>query len=119
MLNLTVKPVFDAAFNVQVAELARAPKNALLALMLDDFGLESERSPRLERSAGPIRGAASVQHKLAQAMGGAVEAAGLSRYRKGGRAVRTGTPSAGSPGCFGKSAGRAQCRLGSVWPQSG
>ena len=43
-LNLTVKPVFDAVFNVQLAELARAHGDALLALMLDDFELDSERS---------------------------------------------------------------------------
>jgi len=43
-LNLAVKPVFDAVFNVQLAELARAHGDALLALMLDDFELDSERS---------------------------------------------------------------------------
>ena len=43
-LNLTVKPVLDAVFNVQLAELARAHEDALLALMLDDFALDSQRS---------------------------------------------------------------------------
>lgn len=43
-LNLTVKPVFDAVFNVQLAELARAHEDTLLALMLDDFELDSQRS---------------------------------------------------------------------------
>jgi toluene monooxygenase system protein E len=43
-LNLTVKPVFDAVFNVQLAELARAHKDDLLALTLDDLELDSERS---------------------------------------------------------------------------
>jgi toluene monooxygenase system protein E len=43
-LNLTVKPVFDAVFNVQLAELARANEDALLAMMLDDFTLDSQRS---------------------------------------------------------------------------
>ena len=44
VLNLTLKPIFDAVFNVQLAELARAHGDALLALMLDDFELDSERS---------------------------------------------------------------------------
>jgi signal transduction histidine kinase len=43
-LNLIVKPVFDAVFNVQLAELARSHEDALLALMLDDFALDSQRS---------------------------------------------------------------------------
>ncbi|MGA8436881.1 MAG: aromatic/alkene monooxygenase hydroxylase subunit beta [Candidatus Sulfotelmatobacter sp.] len=43
-LNLTVKPIFDAVFNVQLAELARAHEDAQLALMLDDFALDSQRS---------------------------------------------------------------------------
>jgi toluene monooxygenase system protein E len=43
-LNLTVKPVVDAVFNVQLAELARTNGDALLALMLDDLELDSERS---------------------------------------------------------------------------
>jgi len=43
-LNLTVKPVVDALFNVQLAELARANGDALLALMLDDFEHDGERS---------------------------------------------------------------------------
>jgi len=43
-LNLTVKPVFDAVLNIQLAELARAHGDDLLALMLDDFELDSERS---------------------------------------------------------------------------
>jgi toluene monooxygenase system protein E len=41
---LTVKPLFDAVFTVQLAELARAHADALLALMLDDFALDSQRS---------------------------------------------------------------------------
>ncbi len=43
-LNLAVKPVLDEVFNVQLAELARAHEDALLALMLDDFALDSQRS---------------------------------------------------------------------------
>jgi len=43
-VNLTVKPVFDEVFNVHLAELARAHEDALLALMLDDFELDSQRS---------------------------------------------------------------------------
>jgi hypothetical protein len=39
-----VKPVFDAVFNVQLAELARVHEDRLLALMLDDFALDSDRS---------------------------------------------------------------------------
>jgi toluene monooxygenase system protein E len=34
----------DAVFNVQLAELARAHKDTLLALMLDEFALDSQRS---------------------------------------------------------------------------
>jgi toluene monooxygenase system protein E len=44
VLNLTVKPVFDAVFNVQLAELARVHEDHLLAFMLDDFALDSRRS---------------------------------------------------------------------------
>src|SRR4029077_11330578 len=43
-LNLTIKPVFDAVFNVVLAELARGHGDTLLALMVDDFELDSERS---------------------------------------------------------------------------
>jgi toluene monooxygenase system protein E len=43
-LNLTIKPVVDAVFNVQLAELARINGDDLLALMLDDFELDSQRS---------------------------------------------------------------------------
>jgi toluene monooxygenase system protein E len=43
-LNLTVKPIFDEVFNVQLAELARAHEDALLDLMLGDFALEIRRS---------------------------------------------------------------------------
>jgi toluene monooxygenase system protein E len=43
-LNLAVKPVFDELFNGQLAELARAHEDDLLALMLDDFALDSQRS---------------------------------------------------------------------------
>jgi toluene monooxygenase system protein E len=43
-LNLVVKPVVDALFNGQLAELARAHADDLLALMLDDFALDSQRS---------------------------------------------------------------------------
>jgi len=43
-LHLTVKPVLDAVFNVQLAELARAHEDTLLALMLDEFALDSQRS---------------------------------------------------------------------------
>jgi signal transduction histidine kinase len=43
-LNLVLKPVFDEVFNAQIAELARAHEDELLALMLDDFALEIQRS---------------------------------------------------------------------------
>jgi toluene monooxygenase system protein E len=43
-LNLIVKPLFDAVFNVQLAELARSNEDALLALMVADFELDSQRS---------------------------------------------------------------------------
>lgn len=43
-VNLVVKPVFDEIFNIHLAELARAHEDALLALMLDDFELDSQRS---------------------------------------------------------------------------
>ena len=43
-LNLVVKPVVDEVFNGQLAELARAHEDDLLALMLDDFALDSQRS---------------------------------------------------------------------------
>ena len=39
-----MKPIFDAVFNVELAELARAHEDALLALMLDEFELDSQRS---------------------------------------------------------------------------
>jgi toluene monooxygenase system protein E len=119
-LNLTVKPVFDAVFNVQLAEQARAHEDDLLALTLDDLELDSERSRDWTSSAGPIRhGAATRQYRVAQAMGEALEAAGLSGSERVGRAVRTSTSSAASPGCCGKSAGRAPRLLDSVRPQCG
>ena len=43
-LNFVVKPVCDEVFNGQLAELARAHEDDLLALMLDDFALDSQRS---------------------------------------------------------------------------
>lgn len=43
-LNLTVKPIFDEVFNVQLAELARDHGDTLLGLMLDDFAIDMERS---------------------------------------------------------------------------
>ncbi|HEY5866644.1 MAG TPA: toluene hydroxylase, partial [Candidatus Tectomicrobia bacterium] len=43
-LNLVVKPVIDAVFNMQLADLARAHEDDLLAFMLDDFALDSQRS---------------------------------------------------------------------------
>jgi len=43
-LNLVVKPIFDEVFNAQIAELARAHEDELLALMLDDFALDIQRS---------------------------------------------------------------------------
>jgi toluene monooxygenase system protein E len=43
-LNVVVKPVVDAVFNMQLAELARAHDDDLLASMLDDFALDSQRS---------------------------------------------------------------------------
>src|SRR5262245_37124736 len=52
-------------------------------------------------------------------MGGEVEAAGLSGACRGGRVVRTSAQAAGTPGCLGKSVGRAARLLGSVWPQCG
>jgi toluene monooxygenase system protein E len=60
-LNLTVKPVFDALFNVELAGLARAHEDALLALILDDFELDSERSRDWS--------AALVQYAVAQRPG--------------------------------------------------
>jgi toluene monooxygenase system protein E len=45
-LNLVVKPVYDTLFNRQFAELARGNGDMLLALMHDDFSLDSERSQR-------------------------------------------------------------------------
>ncbi|SFJ02272.1 aromatic/alkene monooxygenase hydroxylase subunit beta [Thermoflavimicrobium dichotomicum] len=45
-LNLVVKPVYDALFIRQIAELARSNGDTLLALMHDDFGLDSQRSQR-------------------------------------------------------------------------
>jgi len=44
VLNLMVKPVFDLVFNIELAGLARANEDDLLALMLDDFTLDSQRS---------------------------------------------------------------------------
>lgn len=43
-LNLVVKPVFDEVLNIQLAELARAHKDNLLGLMLDDFAIDVQRS---------------------------------------------------------------------------
>jgi hypothetical protein len=43
-LDLAVKPVFDALFNLQLAELARHNDDDLLALMLDQFELDARRS---------------------------------------------------------------------------
>jgi toluene monooxygenase system protein E len=43
-LNVVVKPVVDELFNGQLAELARAHEDDLLALMLDNFALDSQRS---------------------------------------------------------------------------
>jgi signal transduction histidine kinase len=43
-LNLVVKPVFDEVFNAQIAELARVHEDEQLALMLDDFALDVQRS---------------------------------------------------------------------------
>ena len=43
-LNLTVKPLIDEVFNVQLAELARAHEDDLLGLMLNDFTLDIQRS---------------------------------------------------------------------------
>lgn len=39
-----MKPAFDAVFNVQLADLARVHEDRLLALMLDEFTLDSDRS---------------------------------------------------------------------------
>ena len=57
-LNLTVKPVFDEIFNVQLAELARANEDALLGLMLDDFAIDMQRSREWS--------SAMVQYAIAQ-----------------------------------------------------
>jgi hypothetical protein len=106
----------NTSFNVQLTELARAHEDALLALMLDDFALDIQRS-RVERRAGPIRyDAASRQHGVVQAMDRAVESFGLSGNGGGGRAVRTSAASSGTKSCLGKSAGRAPRLLGWVWP---
>ena len=43
-LNLTVKPVFDAVFDLQLAELARMHEDRLLASMLDELALHGQRS---------------------------------------------------------------------------
>jgi toluene monooxygenase system protein E len=45
-LNLVVKPVYDSLFNNQFANLARQNGDTLLALMHDDFTLDSQRSQR-------------------------------------------------------------------------
>lgn len=45
-LNLVVKPVYDTLFNRQFAELARRNEDTLLALMHEDFYLDSQRSHR-------------------------------------------------------------------------
>lgn len=49
-LNLVVKPMFDQLFNWQLAELARQNEDDLLALMLDQFALDSERSQNWSRA---------------------------------------------------------------------
>ncbi|ADG06754.1 aromatic/alkene monooxygenase hydroxylase subunit beta [Kyrpidia tusciae] len=45
-LNLVVKPVYDALFNQQFADMARRTGDDLLALMHDDFDLDSRRCGR-------------------------------------------------------------------------
>jgi toluene monooxygenase system protein E len=45
-LNLVVKPTYDALFNTQLAALARQNGDELLALMADDFELDSQWSRR-------------------------------------------------------------------------
>ncbi|GAX91281.1 aromatic/alkene monooxygenase hydroxylase subunit beta [Effusibacillus lacus] len=45
-LNLVVKPVYDSLFNDQFANLARHNGDTLLALLHDDFTLDSQRSRR-------------------------------------------------------------------------
>ena len=49
-LNLAVKPLFDALCNSQLAELARANGDDLLALMLDQFELDAVRSREWSRA---------------------------------------------------------------------
>lgn len=43
-LNLVIKPLFDEVYNVRLAELARRNEDDLLALMVDDFMLNSRWS---------------------------------------------------------------------------
>lgn len=43
-LNLVIKPIFDAVYNVELARLAEANGDTLLALMLDNFALDSKRN---------------------------------------------------------------------------
>jgi len=49
-LNLVAKPTYDALFNVQLAELARKNGDGLLALMADDFELDSQWSRKFTRA---------------------------------------------------------------------
>jgi hypothetical protein len=49
-LDLAVKPLFDAICNRQLAELARRNRDELLALMLDQFDLDSRRSGEWSRA---------------------------------------------------------------------
>lgn len=49
-LNLVVKPTYDALFNGQLAALARQNDDGLLALMADDFELDSQWSRRFTRA---------------------------------------------------------------------
>ncbi|HEX2911068.1 MAG TPA: aromatic/alkene monooxygenase hydroxylase subunit beta [Chloroflexia bacterium] len=45
-LNLVAKPLFDEVLNTRYAELARQNGDELMALMLDDFDLDVQRSRR-------------------------------------------------------------------------
>ncbi len=49
-LNLVVKPAYDALFNGQLAGLARQNGDELLALMADDFDLDSQWTRRFTRA---------------------------------------------------------------------
>jgi hypothetical protein len=101
---------------VQLAELARAHEDALLALMLDDFALDSQRSR--DWSAALVQYAVARRPANKELLEQWVEhwkPLALSGYGSGGRSVRASALSAGTRYCFGKSAGHARQLLGSLW----